>query len=369
MDGSRFAATVLATLALAVALTGAGQAQTTPSTIASAAPAKAEGGGAMTKVYSLAFADDPRLGPWIAETVPEFIEPASWKVNGAAGVIRYNASSQLLVINNSPVVLTQVEAFLGNVAQSVKKARLEAKGLTQVQHVTPNLQRVPETKSAERNTGYPVPAPVAAPKHLFHFVIRYEGNFDSSLLGLLGGPSIIVPGPDVTPSAVPIPATEAPAAPPGSDQPSTGAATVAKPSASPLVSAGFAAMPVAVAKPETPSVRQLFNFIFRYEGDGIVDANVVELFKAFKEAERHSADAPAAPKEVGPASVVPSTDPSQTPEDPIAPRRPPARTPISVPELLPAPVRVTPITYSQPSALPLLPTTPRNSSPLPATRD
>ncbi len=105
---------------------------------------------------------------------------------------------------------------------------------------TPAL--TPECATPSRANGnqgsYPIPAPLAQPKHLFHVIIRYEGDGlpDQSMLATaLGG---------------------------GQNQ-DNGAKKSGKSK---------------VAEARAPN---LFQFIIRYEGDGIVDDNVAKLFKDY----------------------------------------------------------------------------------------
>src|SRR5205085_4878610 len=63
--------------------------------------------GPTCKVYSLAELDDPGLCKWIAETIPEMIQPATWKQNGAK--VSYYAPSKVLVVNNTMAVHNQIE--------------------------------------------------------------------------------------------------------------------------------------------------------------------------------------------------------------------------------------------------------------------
>jgi hypothetical protein len=73
--------------------------------------------GAICKVYSLAdFTGDPTLGKWIADTIPEVIQPGSWKIT-----IRYNPNAVVMVVSHTPAVHAQVEEFLKN----LRKARFD----------------------------------------------------------------------------------------------------------------------------------------------------------------------------------------------------------------------------------------------------
>ncbi len=133
--------------------------------------------------YSLAeLGNDPDLGRWVAETIPEVIAPGSWKEKG---VLRYYGPKNLLVIYHTPATQEKVAAFLMSVKRSLPpahdRARVTAQAPAQEAAVVPAdfrlTGRVRGSGSfAEQSPSYPVPAPAARPKHLFHFIIRYEGE-------------------------------------------------------------------------------------------------------------------------------------------------------------------------------------------------
>jgi hypothetical protein len=134
-------------------------------------------------IYSLAeLGEDADLGKWIAETIPDVIEPGTWK---GQGVLRYYAPKNILVVYHTPAVQAKVDGFLKNVKKSLPATKAgkatAAKTSTQQQMVVPASYRAPallkaSTPAPEQQLGYAVPAPVKAPKHLFHFIIRYEGE-------------------------------------------------------------------------------------------------------------------------------------------------------------------------------------------------
>jgi hypothetical protein len=134
-------------------------------------------------IYALAeLGEDSNLGKWIAETIPEVIEPGTWK---GQGVLRYYAPKNILVVYHTPAVQTKVDGFLKNVKKSLPsvKAAKTTPGWTSAprQKVVPAAYGVPApletaTPVPEPRLGYAVPAPVRTPKHLFHFIIRYEGE-------------------------------------------------------------------------------------------------------------------------------------------------------------------------------------------------
>jgi hypothetical protein len=133
-------------------------------------------------VYSLdELGADPDLGAWVAETVPEVVAPGTWKGPGA---LRYYAPKKILVVYHTPAVQAQVDAFLKKVthasttgkdhASAAQRKPMPGRGVVPAAYHTPAELKPPAV--AEQSLSYPVPAPVRAPKHLFHFIIRYEGE-------------------------------------------------------------------------------------------------------------------------------------------------------------------------------------------------
>jgi hypothetical protein len=108
----------------------------------------------------------------------------------------------------------------------------------------PQAIRASEATASVR-TGYPVPDPVKPPKHLFHVVVRYEGEglSESSVTELVK---------------------------------SVGGEVVQKPDAK-------------TEATKTGNPRALFNFVIRYEGEGLIDSNVVELVKNYIDAQTREA--------------------------------------------------------------------------------
>jgi hypothetical protein len=137
------------------------------------------------KIYSLDdYGSDPGLCEWIAQTIPDVIAVGTWK---GPGVIRYYAPKNILVVCHTPAVQAQVDAFLKDVKKSLPKtpqataaaAKYQPSGSEVVPTVyyKAELPKKPQGKRAqESNLSYPVPAQSKAPKHLFHFIIRYEGE-------------------------------------------------------------------------------------------------------------------------------------------------------------------------------------------------
>jgi hypothetical protein len=139
------------------------------------------------KVYSLAdLGDDAKMCKWVAETIPEMIQPSSWKNSEAR--LSYFAPSRILVVNNTPAVHAQVEEFLQGVRKTVVAQKASIKQDAQVVPAQFALQDAsrptgpgvacspPSPGVTSGPAGYPVPMAPVGPKHLFHFIIRYEGE-------------------------------------------------------------------------------------------------------------------------------------------------------------------------------------------------
>jgi hypothetical protein len=151
------------------------------------------------KIYALDdFGTDPGFCAWVAQTIPEVIATGTWK---GPGVIRYYAPKNILVVCHTAAVQAQVDGFLKDVKKSLSattKARAAApKSPTSANEVVPTQYFAPQllvatnpasapshsspapeaAKAApEPSLSYPVPAAAKPPKHLFHFIIRYEGE-------------------------------------------------------------------------------------------------------------------------------------------------------------------------------------------------
>jgi hypothetical protein len=135
------------------------------------------------KVYALGdLGDDANFGKWIAETIPQVIQPETWK-DGGPGVISYYAPSKILVISHTAAVHAEVDGFLKNMQKAIpqEKHGTAAKvvkpaataGVVQAKYAVPNVL---QTSDAVPLNPYPVPQQAQQPKHLFHFIIRYEGE-------------------------------------------------------------------------------------------------------------------------------------------------------------------------------------------------
>jgi len=128
------------------------------------------------KVYALTdLGDDPGLGPWIAETIPAVIEPHTWKQGEGKFTVSYYPARRILVVYHTAEVQEKVQAFL----HEVKKNPPQDEGPGKHVKVATGPGVMPARFLTPVSTGevspYPVPPPLQQPKHLFHFIIRYEG--------------------------------------------------------------------------------------------------------------------------------------------------------------------------------------------------
>src|SRR5579875_460780 len=73
-------------------------------------------------IYALAdMGYDSDLGRWIAATIPEMIEPRSWEGQGGAGVLRYYAPKNILIIKQPAAIQAKVDGFLKELKKSLPK--------------------------------------------------------------------------------------------------------------------------------------------------------------------------------------------------------------------------------------------------------
>jgi hypothetical protein len=165
---------VLMSVVIGLALVQAAAAQTALH-FSGVLSATSKGCSPVCKVYSLAdLGNDPKLCKWIADTIPEMIQPASWKQSDAK--ISFYAPSRILVINQKPEVHRQVDEFLQNIKKSVAQSKPQvAPGMLPAQFTVPDTVRATQPVQVGPG-GYPIPMPAQTPKHLFHFIIRYEGE-------------------------------------------------------------------------------------------------------------------------------------------------------------------------------------------------
>jgi len=146
-------------------------------------------------IYSLeGLGDDPSFGQWVASTIPEMIEPGSWNKVGPTGrkqCLSYFGPKRILVVYHTPAVQAKVDSFLKGVKNALPKkeekcAAGKDQGVVRASYNTPQTMNAPEPAGTQ-SSGYPVPAAARPPKHLFHFIIRYEGAgiIDDSVVNFL----------------------------------------------------------------------------------------------------------------------------------------------------------------------------------------
>ncbi len=136
-------------------------------------------------LYSLAdLGNDPDLGQWVAEAIPAVIAPGTWD---GKGVLRYYGPKNILLVCHTPAVQAKVSSFLQDVRKCLPRGNgkhLAASkppagdadaGVISAAYRTTSLVPAPQSVPGS-NSSYPVPALTRPPKHLFHFIIRYEGE-------------------------------------------------------------------------------------------------------------------------------------------------------------------------------------------------
>jgi len=179
MTGSRFFVLGVAAVLASLACVQNGWTQPQPLPQTSLPPS--EKLAPTCKIYWLAdIGDDEDFCNWIAQTIPVSIQPGSWNsVNPTPeyGTIRYNSSAKLLVIYHSAGVHAQVNDFLQNMKKAMPQAKvIPARSIVPASYVFPAQLPTPAAPPMQVQSTYPVPYPPLAPKHLFHFIIRYEGE-------------------------------------------------------------------------------------------------------------------------------------------------------------------------------------------------
>ena len=174
----------------------------------------ADDNAAVTSVYPLwKMGYDLELSKWIAETIPEVVEPSTWQSVGGCGVARYNSANGILVVRHSKEVHAKVENFLKDVKQSMPAVTAGAMTTGQrtpgdcvipAAHQTPSPLRTSST-SQDECPSLP-PTAKKSPKHLLHMTIHYEGEgiIDDNVLKYLtsemgGKPSYGAPACEVAP--------------------------------------------------------------------------------------------------------------------------------------------------------------------------
>jgi hypothetical protein len=144
------------------------------------------------KIYSLGqMGEDADLGAWLVQTIPTVIQSSTWRQQGGVGTLSYYAPGGVLVIHHTTAVQAKVEAFLRDVKAALppaKRCHTDSMAATRVIQASATDAQ-PARAAAEPPTEpnpYPVPRAIRQPKHLFHFIIRYEGEgvVDSSVVEL-----------------------------------------------------------------------------------------------------------------------------------------------------------------------------------------
>ena len=228
-------------------------------------PAQAAEGELTCQVYSLGeWSNDPNLGKWIADTIPEVIQPGSWSAQGGKSVLRYHAATGTLVVYQSQTGHAQVDAFLKNLKKSMTQKQTATSYMPRSPGDMPKYPVVVPAKyspadaakeaAASKSTAYPVPAQAQQPKHLFHFIIRYEGEgiIDSTVAGVL---KQLYGTEEQAEDGTPIKKKKKKSKQPADEQSSA------------------------------QGLDQLFHVILRYEGEGIIDSTVAGVLKAMYAAE------------------------------------------------------------------------------------
>ena len=212
------------------------------------------------KIYSLGdLSDDPKFGEWIADTIPRVVQPESWN-EYTRGNLSYYAPAGILVVYHTPATHAQVDAFLKNVKKSLPQSKAAmSSNLTKAPSFLPKTPVLVPAKyspsdpvkesTQNKSTSYPIPAQAKQPKHLFHFIIRYEGDgiIDSTVAGVVKQ----------------LYGTE--------EQSEDPKPSKKKKKKSPAADSGLTSAPM---------LDQLFHLIVRYEGDGIIDSTVADVLKA-----------------------------------------------------------------------------------------
>jgi hypothetical protein len=133
------------------------------------------------KVYALSdFGADATLCQFIAETVPHVVQPQSWSDQGGSARLRYYPPGKVLVVYQSAAAHTEVESFLKSLKSAMPSGHSAAKsvtpGILPAQYLAPTQAARTPPSVATQPMPYPVPPATNHPKHLFHFIIRYEGE-------------------------------------------------------------------------------------------------------------------------------------------------------------------------------------------------
>jgi hypothetical protein len=152
--------------------------------------------GYIGKIYALGeLGGDAGLARWVADTIPQVIEPDSWSQDGTGKqILTYDPTAKVLVVYHTPAVHAKIATFLDSLRKAVAQGNApatnvkhaKAHGVVPAQYSEPDPMFKPAEPMAPTNP-YPVPATKKQPKHLFHFIIRYEGEgiIDSNVIEFL----------------------------------------------------------------------------------------------------------------------------------------------------------------------------------------
>jgi thiol-disulfide isomerase/thioredoxin len=157
-------------------------------------------------IYALSeLSQDAHNGKWLAETIQQVVQPQSWNTkNGQQATITYHPQGKVLVVYNTPAVQEEVSTFLSKLKKALPQEQAAAAGASNVVQAGYGVPAGTTIGAGANGTGrgssvkaptanYPVPS-VTQPKHLFHFIIRYEGEgiIDSNVVDMVK----IMYGPD-----------------------------------------------------------------------------------------------------------------------------------------------------------------------------
>jgi hypothetical protein len=181
----RFQDRTLLLVAVAVSLLQATRSESQLTTRIPSLPPPAEAVPADTTcaVYSLSdLGDDPSVGLWVADTLLKLMDSGAWRGEGSGRwLLNYHPQSRVLVVHHTPVVQAKIESFLRDVKKALPQSARSGPEMQVIQAggtapavVRPSGPAAPAYLSGP--PAYIVPGPKQQPKHLFHFIIRYEGD-------------------------------------------------------------------------------------------------------------------------------------------------------------------------------------------------
>lgn len=138
-------------------------------------------GGVVCKIYALSdLGGDANHGAWIAQTIPQVIAPGTWSQQGGKHVLSYNPAGRVLVVSHTASAQAQVATFLDDLKKAMQGGNSHGMPVGKTSALMPASHSEPAAlKTADPSPipgNYAVPVPKQQPKHLFHFIIRYEGE-------------------------------------------------------------------------------------------------------------------------------------------------------------------------------------------------